>query len=252
MGQALEKGFSSTRFAIRELGGKALNDVPPNTDISLGYSYKDDPLGAPALLNPGTFAEPIEWRDIQYRELNMMQIVSAAAISYLWRNDGQIYIAKLTEPVYYQYPCDIELTDLWRVCDGDTAYFYLPWSEIGPWDDDWSAPPGIEYVEDEGLDLVQMAKAAEDTQKQYGYDYEWNTETAIDAFMSETPPPYGLLVNLPVCFLDRLMVESREFYDARTSTCDAQVSPVLSRCPLNDTRALLTAYPSVVPNQEHA
>lgn len=204
MSDALENGFEAAWDAVQKMSGEAINTTPENYDPSLGYTYKDEPLGAPAILNDEGFAAPIDWKDIRHDHLQMLQSITASAISYLWKKNDKALVAKVT--VYGEAPCDIELTDdLYRVCDDDgTAYFYVLWDDVTNSDDNaqdqgWDQPYGIEHAEDENLDLLAMAEAAVYTSQQFGTGHGWDPESAAEAFVSDKKPPNLMMVDLPAC-----------------------------------------------------
>lgn len=213
MNKAFTDGFEASIDAVKIIHKQALEDTPTNDDIKMGYAYKDDPTGAVAIINNGAFAEAVDTADGLASDESMRRILAATAISYVWRNHEQIYIAKLSEEWYGQAPCDIELNNLYRVCHNDVAYFFLKYEET-EFDDilkDWTVPAGIEHLEEkEGLKLNDMIDAAETNQKAHGYDYEWDPKTAADMYLSDSPPPDGLLVNLPICFMDAVLNASGE------------------------------------------
>ncbi|KAL4921800.1 hypothetical protein BDW62DRAFT_197506 [Aspergillus aurantiobrunneus] len=204
MAAALDQGFNATQNAVINLGRKAINDVPPNYDINLGYAYKDDPTGAPAILNSGAFAPPIDTSEIQYDKIKMMQTTLASAVSWLWKKHDKAVVAKVTHDMHGQKPCEIELNELYRVCDGDTAYFFVLWDDIlhKYKSDGWGKPHGIEHAEDENISLVEFGKAAVYTSEQFGPGHNWDPEGVAVAFGSERKPPNFLMVDIPACTVD--------------------------------------------------
>ncbi|RJE25502.1 hypothetical protein PHISCL_02185 [Aspergillus sclerotialis] len=223
MNKAFTDGFEASMDAVKVIHKQALEDTPDNVDIKLGYGYKDDPTGAVAIINSGAFAEAVTTDDTLASDESMRKILAAAAISYVWRNHEKVYIAKLTQTLYGKHPCDIELQNLYRVCHNDVAYFFLRYQEKKFWDilEHWDVPAGIEDLEEkEPLKLSEMIDAAETNQKAHGYDYEWDPKTAADIFLSDSPPPDGLLVNLPICFMDAVLDASGESEETEpTESC---------------------------------
>lgn len=226
MGDVFAHGFNSTWMAIQDMGAQAINTVPSGYDMETGYTFSSDPSGAPAILNDGAFAKPIDWTDIKYDNLNMVQMTASAAISYLWQQNDQVYIVKVSEPILGIAPCDANINDLYNVCDDDgkTAYFFIPFGEDDK-DKGWKMPSGIDKVEDENLDLVQMAKAAKHTQDKYGYGHKWDPKSAADALLEGNFPPYNMMVNLPVCDLETM---DWGMYDNWEDGCHTGVSSSFS------------------------
>lgn len=208
MNKAFTDGFEASMDAVKVIHKQALEDIPDNVDIKLGYSYKDDPTGAVAIINSGAFAEAVTTDEVLASDESMRRILAAAAINYVWKDHEKVYIAKLSRTLYGVHPCDIELQNLYRICHNDVAYFFLRYQEKKFWDilEHWDVPAGIDDLEEkEGFKLTEMIDAAESNQKAHGYDYEWDPKTAADIYLSDSPPPNGLLVNLPICFMDSLL-----------------------------------------------
>lgn len=105
MPDALENGFAAAWNAVQRMGGEAINETPKNYDPSLGYTYKDDPSGAPAILNDGGFAGPVDWKNIRYDHLQMLQSITASAVSYLWKKNDKAVVVKVTGNMHDQKSC---------------------------------------------------------------------------------------------------------------------------------------------------
>ena len=202
MSDIFGSAFDHAEDSVRDFGGHAINDVPTNYDIGLGYTYKDDPSGAPAILNNGVFADHIDYKDHDQLLHETRTIGNMAAIGYIWRTYEKIYIAKLTQPFRGVDPCDIPIKDLHRECKDSKAYFFVKWEDKAA-DHHWTKPPGIDDIDAlDYVDLFAMAEAAEYNQKQYGYDHKWDPKDAAAALASDNKPPHGMMVNLPVCYMD--------------------------------------------------
>ncbi|KAL4803881.1 hypothetical protein BDV18DRAFT_162891 [Aspergillus unguis] len=223
MNKAFTDGFEAAMDAVKTIHQQALEDIPSNSDILMGYSYKDVPTGAVAMINNGAFAESMTTADTLASDQAMRKILSAAAVSYVWRNHEKVFVAKMTDNLYGVPPCDISLNNLYRVCDNGVAYFFIKYEEHEFWDiqKDWTVPAGAEEFDDkEDLTLAEFAAAAEANQKAHGYDLTFDPKSAADLFLSENPAKDGLLVNVPVCFLDA----------AIKATLDADHSEVYGTC----------------------
>ncbi|KAL4922375.1 hypothetical protein BDW62DRAFT_207666 [Aspergillus aurantiobrunneus] len=208
MGDALAHGFEKAVEAVTNIGGYAINETPKNYDPSKGYTYKDDPSGAPAILNSGAYAEAPDWKDIRDARYHVLESVSASAIGFLWKRNDQAIVAKVTADMNGEAPCDIDIgDDMWRECDEDgNAYFFARWKEVYHMKEahkkDWETPYGIKHVPDEGVSLLDMAKSAVYTTEQYGVGHEWDPEGAANAWLSGNKPPALSMVDLPACTVD--------------------------------------------------
>ncbi len=223
MGDALAHGFEKAHTAVTNMGGYAINETPDNYDLSDGYTYKDDPAGAPAILNNGAYAAAINWEDIKDYKYEVLQSVSASAIGFLWKRNEEVIIVKVTSDMHGESPCDIDIgDDMWRECDEDgNAYFFARWKEVRKMDEahkkDWKRPYGIEHAGDKDISLLDMARSAVYTSEKYGDGHEWDPESAAEAWLSDNKPPSLSMVDIPGCVLDT------DFFHPNDYKCEGEV-----------------------------
>ncbi|KAJ5610400.1 hypothetical protein N7510_007119 [Penicillium lagena] len=139
----------------------AINVAPDNSGSGTGNYWYAHPSSAPYLMKNGTFAEEIH--NVKYNILSgdISKIVLSSAVAAAWIQQN-VFVAKRTDNVHDTAPCDIDLDKLdgARVCDGDTAYFFMVSQSINSWGD-YAGVSGTSKIDDYGLDLLTMAKSAE-------------------------------------------------------------------------------------------
>lgn len=90
--------------------------------------------------------------------------------------------------------------DLVRVCDGDTAYFFLLADYVWPGQGEGKVQGTDKLESDYGLTLPDFAKAAVYNQKKSGYG-SMGTSDATTEILKGDGAPGHIYISLPVCYL---------------------------------------------------
>lgn len=207
--------------AITQWGGNVTLGTVKN-DVDNHIFYQNDPKGIVSTLEDGLFADDNMGTKDTYSINNaMLKTMWSGSIGFLWQSQ-HVFIAKLStkmeddrgvhDPCSDDFPLKAHERSLVRVCDGDTAYFFMIKADITRSNYDWPKVHGADddTLEEYSLDLLTLAKGALWTQKTFGFgaNFENSTTDAItDVYVNSDEPEKvldNLFVSVPVCDLDWL------------------------------------------------
>lgn len=159
------------------------------------------------VLAGGRFAEPPQEMDQDKFNDRFRNLFAATLIESSWYLE-QIFIVKASESISGDDPCDCELDGSsvsWgdaRVCIDGTAYIFVKTDDISclsASDCDYQNPRGLDDLEDYGLSLEKLARAAVWYQDKFGgYGKSASNNDLMEYAGEEDGPPGGLWVNLPI------------------------------------------------------
>lgn len=197
--------------------GKAKNDQKSHT------YYQNDPKGLAYTLEDGLFASDDMGANKTYAlNSDVLRTTWSGAIGFLWQRQ-EVFIAKLSSKMedqkHVHEPCsdDFQLKadnkrPLVRVCDGDTAYFFVIKATASGKTQNWPEVNGADdkTLKQYDLDLLTLAKGALWTQNKFGFSANFGnstTDAITDLYMNTDSPgklPEHVFNTVPVCDLDWL------------------------------------------------
>lgn len=225
--------------------------------------YKNNLKGIVSTLEDGIFAsDDMGTKETYTVNDSMMKAMWAGSIGFLWQSQ-QVFIAKLStrmendrhihDPCSDGFPLKAHKRSLVRVCDGDTAYFFMIKATIRRSNYDWPQVYGAddETLKKYSLDLLKLAKGALWTQKTFGFGANFGdtTNSAItDVYANPEEPgklPDNVFMSVPVCDLDWLKENGdnpwggKMHYKGVDGMGDELVSPnKLHPCTIADTNVV--------------
>lgn len=159
------------------------------------------------ILKGGSFAEPPDTGDMDAFSDKFSGLFAATIIESAWFLE-QVFIVKASESISGDDPCDCELDGSsvdWgdaRVCIDGTAYIFVRTGDISCLngsDCEYDNPKGLDSLEEYGLSLEKLARAAVWFQDKFGgYGKSISNNELMEYTGSEDGPPGDLWVNLPV------------------------------------------------------
>jgi hypothetical protein len=191
-------------------------------DVKNHIFYQNDAKGIVSTLKDGLFADDdVGTKDTYAVNNAMLKAMWSGSIGFLWQSQ-RVFIVKLSTRMendkHVHHPCSDDFPlkayhrSLARVCEGDTAYFFIIKADIIRSNYDWPEIYGADddTLEQYSLDLLTLAKGAEWTQKTFGFgaNFENSTSQAIaDEYLNAKDPskvPKNVFMSVPVCDLDWL------------------------------------------------
>lgn len=193
--------FDETAKHVGNLAVRVLEDTPKNLKDT---PYSSFDYSAVHLLKGGSFADSIEAKKTDKIESTLGIGATAGIIAPLM---DKLVIGKLTKDLLGKKPCDLRGDDkdypkeFWRLCVGDTAYFfanasYAPSSLRTPFQDLNHQFMNFAKADDKdvfnGLSPIDMVNDSSNSEKKFGWNKAWDaSDELMDLLRKAAQDPLG-------------------------------------------------------------
>ncbi|KAJ5584810.1 uncharacterized protein N7459_004610 [Penicillium hispanicum] len=128
--------------------------------------------------------------------------IIGTSIAYLLNLQGAFIMSITYKKAWGSDVCKSKLEyDLVRVCDGDTAYFFMLADHTWPEQGEGKVQDLDKLESDFGLSLLDFAKAAAYNQKKNGYGH-MSISDATNEILKGGGAPENMYIYMPVCYLN--------------------------------------------------